>query len=81
MEKLDHCTDYKKIKRNLDKYDKILRLKQQGLNQSEIAIIMECTQANISWYYKQEYFINLEENLRLETKMLDKGEIDIEEIN
>ena len=55
----------------------ILELKLKGFTQTEIANKLNMTQANVSWYYNQEYFKQLE----LETKELDKGEVNIEDEN
>ena len=79
-EKLEHCINYKKSKTNSNRYIEILKLKNQGLSQSDIAILLGCSQANISWYYKQDYFMELENELK-ETKQLDKGESNIEDEN
>ena len=76
-EKLEHCVNYKKSKTNSTRYFEILKLKNQGLSQSDIAKLLGCSQANISWYYKQDYFKELENELK-ETAQLDKGELDIE---
>ena len=60
IEKSEYCINYQRVKKDLTKYNEILKLKIQGLNQTDISKIMGCSQANISWYYKQEYFINME---------------------
>lgn len=56
-------------------------MKVKGMSQSDIAKIMECTQANISWYYKQPRFIEMEKSLYVETSELDKGTVNIEDEN
>lgn len=59
-EKLEHCINYKRVRKEGNKYEEILKLKQKGMNQTQIAKELNVSQANISWYYKQEYFKQLE---------------------
>lgn len=80
LEYLEHCINYTKVRKPHSKYVEILKLKNKGLSQSDIAKLLNVTQSNISWYYKQPLFIKMEKELR-ETKQLDKGEVDIESEN
>lgn len=74
LEKHEYCINFVKKRKDSSKYDEILKLKNMGLNQTQIAKQLNVTPANINWYYKQDFFKNLE----YETKQLDKMEIDIE---
>lgn len=73
----DNCINFIKKRKINSKYEQILKLKQMRFSQTEIAKQLSMTSSNINWYYKQDYFKKLEG----ETKMLDKGIIDIEEEN
>lgn len=77
VEKVEYCINFKKNKKINSRYMEILNLKSNGLTQAQIAKTLNVTQANISWYYKQELFKKME----METKLLDKGESNIEDEN
>lgn len=80
LEYWEHCINYTKIRKSYSKYEEVLKLKNDGLSQSDIAKLLNVTQSNISWYYKQPLFIKMEKELK-ETAQLDKGEIDMESEN
>ena len=73
----DNCINFIKKRKINSKYEQILKLKQMGFSQTEIAKQFNMTPSNVNWYYKQNYFKKLEG----ETKQLDKGETNIEEEN
>ena len=79
IDKLNHCINFVKKGRSNSKYNEILELKLLGLSQTDIGKKLGVTQANISWYYKQPKFIEMEKEIKNE--QLDKGESNIEDEN
>lgn len=58
LEKYNHAISFKKYE-NIDKYKKIFNLITSGKSQKEVSVILDISQAAVSWYTKRDTYKKL----------------------